>query len=126
MSRDVDFHHVAPRHEAVHARLENWARWCRGGSRQSVSPMFRQVQADHTWTPPEPRADVDQVDALAMNRAVVALPEELRHATQWAYIIKGSPAKACRQMGCNPPGLAALVTQARDRLSKDLHTSPFL
>jgi hypothetical protein len=28
----VDFHAVESKHAEIHARLENWARWCNGSS----------------------------------------------------------------------------------------------
>lgn len=117
MKRDsVDFFEVKPRHEAVDRRLHNWGLWVHGSRRSFVQPMFRYYRSDDVWEPPQIKPVVDQSDAIKMEKAVIALPELHRHATQWCYVIKCTPIKACREYAVTPARLGELVHEARAML----------
>ena len=116
----IDFHLVPERHDAIHMRLINWARWCRGPEGSDVSPMFRLYRATDANQGEGLRyglratADpVDSRDAIKVQRAVGFLPEPHRRALQWFYTKPVSPAKACREMGTTAAALALYVHDAR-------------
>ena len=117
-----DLHDIAPEHQQVHDALVNWARWCGSGRRGSmVSPMFR------GWVPymyPEMRlagTPVDQLAAIATQRRFAALPHSHRVAVGWWYCYpQAHPGKLQRLLGVTRGGLAALVFDARQMLTKGL------
>ena len=117
---DVDFHEVRDEHLDIHGRLVNWARWASGGrGGASTSPMFRQYRSNDHWAAPDVSQPVDRLDAAAMEKAVVALPERYRVAIVWSYIkcYHGmSIRKACFALAVSPDGLAALVHDGRTML----------
>ena len=113
----VDFSDIPAHQSGVHARLENWGRWCHGAGHAQVSPMFRMYRSTDLWAAlPPPSVPVDTADAARIAKAVVALPEDHRHAASWYYINKGSPARACRLIGCGMTHLARLVVDGRTML----------
>lgn len=116
----VDFHQVEPHQREIDARLQNWARWCRGTTVPMTSPMFRMV-------PPPPRvrgdmayqtagAVVDRMDAAKIAKAVAALPQGHRSAINWHYVKPVSPTRACQAIGVTQEGLFTLVRDARQML----------
>jgi DNA-directed RNA polymerase specialized sigma24 family protein len=112
----VDFHAVPETQSAIHARLLNWAAWCRGRGGPSVSPMFRQYRSTDIWAAPVGGMPVDSLDAGRIARAVVALPEDRRAATNWYYVRPVSPRRACQAIGVSVEALALLVIEARKML----------
>jgi hypothetical protein len=120
MKRDlIDFNEVSQAHQAIHARLLNWAQWCRGTSGGRVSPMFRLYRP--TKQEREPylapiRTMVDAHDAAKIAKAVIALPLDNRLAVQWWYVIPQAPRRMCQRIGCTMAGLDALVRQGRQML----------
>ena len=84
-----------------------------------VSPMFR------GWTPylyPELRAagtPVDQLAAVAMQKRFVELPQQNRVAVGWWYCYPSAhPGRMQRLLGVTRVGLADLVFDARQMLSR--------
>ena len=120
MRRDIiDFHEVAERHEGIHARLLNWARWCHDVpmSRQTaVCAMFRDYRSTDVWATAEVITPVDKLDAAKIAKAVTALPEKHRGATQWHYVKPVGPGKAARELAVSLTDLAQLVIDARTML----------
>jgi DNA-directed RNA polymerase specialized sigma24 family protein len=115
MKRDsIDFHLVADRHLAIHARLLNWARWCNNRPGSAVAPMFRAYRSTDVWAQPTASEPVDSMDAAKIEKAVTALPEKHRAATQWHYV-RGhiSPVRAARALAVSLAGLAELVHDGR-------------
>lgn len=112
----IDFHIVAPQHEAIHARLLNWARWCNGRPGSSVSPMFRAYRSTDVWAAPSIGEPVDKLDAARIGKAVIALPGNHRAATQWHYVKPVAPSRAARTIGVTLADLAELVQDARQML----------
>lgn len=116
MKEQIDFHQVEPHQREIDKRLQNWGKWCNGGSAPAVSPMFRMVPP-----PPRVRADekplsVDSADACKMAKAVAVLPASHRAAVNWAYVKPTAPAKACRALGTTMAGLALLLRDGRQML----------
>ena len=116
MKRDIDFHGVEERHQAIHARLLNWARWCNGRPGSSVSPMFRGYRSTDVWAAPSVSEPVDKLDAAKIAKAVIALPDKHRGATQWHYVKPVAPGKAARELAVTLVDLAQLVIDARTML----------
>lgn len=69
----VDYNHVQDRHQAIHARLENWRRWVivRPHGWQ-VAPMFRMYQSKARQWEASPRigTPVDTIDAALMEQEI--------------------------------------------------------
>lgn len=116
----IDFHAVAPQHEAMHLRLINWARYIspgRGGS--LCAPMFRLYRSTDGWISHEPQMPIDALDGLKIERAVSALPEKHRDATRWSYVYSShgmSIHKACRALAVQQDTLQRLIYDARSML----------
>ena len=119
----VDYNHVQDRHQAIHARLENWRRWVivRPHGWQ-VAPMFRMYQSKARQWEASPRigTPVDTIDAALMEQAVYALPEKHREAVRWWYVYRRNPAAMARSLGVSKQGLADLVGEGRTMLQNRL------
>ena len=119
----VDYNHVQDRHQAIHARLENWRRWVivRPHGWQ-VAPMFRMYQSKARQWEASPRigTPVDTIDAALMEQAVYALPEKHREAVRWWYVYRRNPAAMARSLGVSKQGLADLVDAGRTMLQNKL------
>ena len=120
MQRDnyIDFHAVAERHEAIHARLQNWARSIHGWPLPKTAPGFDSYQS-----PPGVRRDTDvhvpvkKAEAQETGQWVVALPEPQRKAVQWSYVVKSSVRAGCRYTGVKTAAaLHGLIIAALDVL----------
>lgn len=112
----IDFCVIAPKHEAIHKRLENWAAWCKGGGVvPATSAMFRLYRPDNFERAPmgEP---VDGTDAQRIAKAMVRLPVKHRVALNWFYVKPVSPLKVCKTLGLSMEGLAEHVTDGRQML----------
>jgi DNA-directed RNA polymerase specialized sigma24 family protein len=115
---DIDFHLVADQHLAIHALLENWARWVRVRPHGwQVSPMFRQYRS-HAWQWERP-AIADQtnvMEAVEMEKTISGLPEKHRAAIRWCYVFAGHPARMARELGVSKQGLCDLIAAGRTML----------
>jgi DNA-directed RNA polymerase specialized sigma24 family protein len=117
-TRAVDFAHVEPAHEAIDARLHNWARWANGRSGPRCSPMFRLYRSSEARTidATPGAAPVDTLDAQRIQKAVTHLPGRHRLALSWCYITRTSARKAAQTVGESLEGLAQLIRDARQML----------
>jgi len=119
----VDYNRVQDRHQAIHARLENWRRWVivRPHGWQ-VAPMFRMYQSkSRQWeASPHIGTPVDAIDAALMEKAVYALPEKHREAVRRWYVYRRNPAAMARSLGVSKQGLADLVEAGRTMLQNKL------
>jgi hypothetical protein len=112
----VDFHVVDEKHEVIHKRLENWARWAHGGGGNGhVSPMFRLYRPDNYERGPI-STPVDGTDAQRIAKGVAHLPLPHRQAINWNYISPTNPRRACQNIGTSLEGLAVLVRHGRTML----------
>ena len=116
MREQVDFHFVPVAQEAMHMRLENWARAQRNSTGSATAPMFRQYRSSDQWAEPTASTPVDQRDAAKVNKAWQQLPPKHRASLAWHYITPGSPTKACKLIGCTMTELAQFVVDARNML----------
>ena len=113
---EVDFCLIDPKHEEIHKRLENWARWCRGGGGgSSALPMFRLYRPDNFERGPMGE-QVDGTDAQRIAKALVKLNLKHRVAVNWFYVKPVSPAKICKTLALSMEGLAEHVTGGRQML----------
>jgi len=119
----VDYNHVQDRHQAIHARLENWRRWVivRPHGWQ-VAPMFRMYQSKARQWEASPRigTPVDTLDAVLVEKAIYALPEKHREAVRWWYVYRRDPVAMARSLGVSKQGLADLVEAGRTMLNNRL------
>jgi hypothetical protein len=113
---EVDFNVIEKKHEEIHKRLENWARWCRGGGGgSSALPMFRLYRPDNFERGPMGE-QVDGTDAQRIAKGLVKLPLKHRVAVNWFYVKPVSPLKVCKVIGVSMEGLAEHVTDGRQML----------
>lgn len=118
----VDYNHVQDRHQAIHARLENWRRWVivRPHGWQT-HPMWRNSRTSRQWeVSPYIGVPVNTIDAALMEQAVYALPEKHREAVRWWYVYRRNPAAMARSLGVSKQGLADLVDAGRTMLQNRL------
>ena len=118
VTETVDYNHIKPEHEAIHARLVNWARWLRPRlSGWHTHPMWRNSRTSRQWeVSPDISAPVNALDALAIERTVAQMPVKHRDALRWYYVRQGSPVEMARQLGLSKQGLADIVLSARAML----------
>lgn len=113
---NIDFHAINPAHEAIHARLEDWARWLKPPPRAECSPMFRLYRSKENETPGAPPRSLNTLDAQKIEEAVRKLEEKQARALRWSYVTKRSPVMACRSIGCTLVELALFVDSGRQTL----------
>lgn len=121
----VDFSAVSPSQWAMHDRLENWARWCNGGSgetarTESASPMFslyRSSDAKRAYGE-ETAVPIDKDDALKIHFGIVhpTFSPQCRRALQWCYLKPRNPSGQAREQGVSVEGLRDLVREGRQLL----------
>ena len=121
----VDYFHVEPQHEAIHAELENWADCVRKRPQSWVHPMWKGAQSNgRQWYAPQLKTDPDILGGMEMEKAVRALPEKHREAIRWNYVYNWAPATEIRRLGVTYQGLANLIRVGRVMLvnqKKRLH-----
>lgn len=115
MRRDLpDFFHVEPNQLGIHDRLCNWAKYVASGRRAWQAPIWKLGRSNgRQWHEPVPRIPVDSQDGHKLEKAVCALPGPHREALRWAYIFRGPPHMARRELGVTDHGLYRLVSDAR-------------
>lgn len=113
---DVDFHYVEPKHYLVHDALVNWARWNGRSPRANVSPMFVGVKVTDVWESSHASIPVNEIEAVAMEKAVYHLPADHRTAVRWSYVYRTAPHAMARKLGCTLEMLARLVRDGRQML----------
>lgn len=118
MKRDnIDFFVVEPHQADIHERLCNWARWVSVRPVPGQHPMWRQSRSNsRQWHQPEPRHEVNTLDAALIEKAVGALPVAHREAIRWQYVWRNGPAKVRRKLGVTDAGLQKLVRDGRQML----------
>lgn len=116
-TEQVDFFYVEPQHQAIHADLENWARYVEVKGARWVGPIWRLGKSHgRQWHAPELRPEVDTLKGLAMEKAVAALPEKHREAIRWCYVYRGAAAKQIKLLAVTYEGLFALIRSGRTML----------
>ena len=113
----VDFHAVLPIHEAIHLKLENWARYVEVRRPRWINPMWKWAKSHgRQWHAPELRPEVNTLEGHAMEKAVANLPVKHREAIRWSYVHRDSPARKARELAVTYEGLKALVSAGRSML----------
>lgn len=118
---ECDYHYVAPDHDEIHAKLENWARWVSVRPQPWKSqPMFANYRS-HAWQwhVPEIVIPVNALEAHEVEQAISYLPEKQRTAIRWAYVFrKLHPNAVQRALSVSQHGLSELIQSGRDMLQK--------
>ena len=122
VTETVDYNHIHPHHEAIHARLVNWRRWVTVRPHGwATAPMFRMYQSkSRQWHAPDIQEPIDTLDAVLLEKAVYALPEKHREAVRWWYVYRRDPVAMARSLGVGKQGLADLVESGRTMLQNRL------
>ena len=122
VTETVDYNHIHPHHEAIHARLVNWRRWVTVRPHGwATAPMFRMYQSkSRQWHAPDIQEPIDTLDAVLLEKAVYALPEKHREAVRWWYVYRRDPVAMARNLGVSKQGLADLVDSGRTMLQNRL------
>ena len=119
-----DLSHIPTRHDAIHIRLEQWARWVRvTPQRWGTQPMFRWAKSNaRQWeTDPHIHESLNTLEAHEIERAVSILPEQHRAAIRLVYVHPGLHfAAMLRKLSVQPEMLVRLVNDGRDMLKNRL------
>ena len=115
----IDFNHIPARHDAIDARLTEWARWVKVRPVSwATAPMFRMYKA-----PKQFESDlyvpiaINTLDASEIERAVSFLPPAHRTAIRWCYVFAHVPVgKVQRELGATREALAGLIHDGRSML----------
>ena len=119
MSRTVDFSSIPTRQDAIHIRLEQWARWVKEHQMPwGLHPMWRNSKSSRQWdVSPYISQPLNTLECLEIERAVQILPEKHRIAIRWAYCFPNRSATAVRQqIGATREELSRILDDARDRI----------
>jgi hypothetical protein len=110
----IDLVLVRPHHEAIHRRLDNWARWCKGTSGGgAVHPMFKEYRNAYD-EPVIAGVPCDTLDAIAVQKCFTQLPEKQRWVLMWWYCRPFIPVMRVRQaLGLTTPALYEMVHDSR-------------
>lgn len=105
---------IPPELEAIHARLENWARWSRDrrpqGHCRSIEYRYKSTDV---WQDSEPRTVFDTLAALEVHKVVAAMPVLHRHLLHYWYI-KSMPVKVIRmRLGLTRQAVVHELNKAR-------------
>ena len=113
----IDFHYIATRHDAIHLRLEAWARWVRVSPKPwATHPMWRNARTPRQWDiDPVVHQTLNTLEAHEIERAVSFLPVNHREAIRWCYVFSYIPDTAIRRaLGVTREALAGLIVDGRD------------
>ena len=118
MKRDfADYHYVPAEQVAMHDRLTNWARYFADRWVPAQAAIWKLGKSNtRQWHEPEPKRDVDQLDAMTIEKAVRALPVVYREVLRWAYVDRTSPMKIRRKLGLSAQDLLQALNEARTML----------
>lgn len=113
----IDFFNIPPHQEAIHDRLENWARWVKPGQGAAVCPMFRMAKSNsRQWHSPEIRPTCNTLDAVEVEKSIRKLPKPHMTALRWYYVHRTGERKARQELSITRQALHELVIEARGML----------
>lgn len=105
----------------LHARIENWRNWVidRPNYRHthSIEGRYRSPQC---WEPVGPSVVVDIWDAIAVEKAIVRLPEAHRIVVIGHHLYRADPRAICRRAGVNWHGFDEHLRRAETMLRNSL------
>ena len=119
----MDYNAIHPRHDAIDARLTEWARWVRNKpAAWAMQPMFRLYRAPKQWESDlQIRIEINTLAAHEIERCISFLPPAHRTAIRWAYVHSHIPVgKVQRELGATREALAGLIHDARSMLINTL------
>jgi DNA-directed RNA polymerase specialized sigma24 family protein len=82
--------------------------------------MFRHYRARNAESAPSASAEVDGLDAVAVQKVMKDIPQRHRIAVQWCYVQRNNPLKACQSLGVSKHGLMELIITGRQMLINHL------
>jgi len=105
----------------IRDRLENWALWCKWSAAQEntdsitgiVCDRLRNAALGNIWCSQRPRPNVDEADALRVERAFRLLDRKQRDILIWTYVRNASPEVICRKLGIPVRPIAVFIEQFR-------------
>ena len=115
----IDLNHIPARHDAIHARLEEWNRWVRVKPQLwATQPMFRQYKAPRQHEhDAHVSISINTLAAHEIERAVSMLPDKHRTAIRWAYVFSHVPDARIRvELGVTQVYLVQLINEGRTML----------
>lgn len=69
-------------------RIENWARWCRSNpNRAHCFSIEHRYKAPPCWESQEPHIEIDTLDAVIVEKAVIGLPVKYMMALKYARVM---------------------------------------
>lgn len=105
---------MARRNEDIDRRLSNWARWRHGMTVGGLGYASVDMASEGIRETAEAdvRLPLDDVEAEETNRAVLALPGELRATVEEVYLRGGSMAIKAKRLCCAEPTIYARLVRA--------------
>jgi hypothetical protein len=89
---------VAPQHQAIHALLIRWGLWAvnraKGRSLASIESLYTKERTSSSTAP----LSADPM-LMAVERAMISLPEEARATLVWIYADRLAPISICSALG---------------------------
>lgn len=120
----IDLSHIPARHDAINARLEEWARYVRYNPQAwGRQPMFAgyQSKARHWDAQPHIHIAINTLDAHEIEQEVSRLPDKHRAAIRWHYVWPWVPVgKVRRELVVTLDALAGLINDSRDMVKNRL------
>lgn len=102
-------------------RLENWARWATGRAGGGADCMtgaicesMRKAALGNVWSGHNVRDEIDENDALLIERAICALPMKQLLLLHWCYVKNAPPHIVCRKLGIPQRPASVFVEQFRE------------
>lgn len=84
-------------------RLPNWARWAKVRPHySSCRSLEHKYKSPQTWHEVEPKTEIDLLDAVVIEKALVhpAFPKRAREIIKYCYLMPHlHPMKVCRKLG---------------------------
>lgn len=101
---------IPPEHADIHAKLENWGRWCRSrphlGHVASLEGRYRAPRgAEAEWEtatpPPSPLPPPNDPDALAIELIWRFIPKRQRFALRMVHVFRAEQAESAKRSHVN-------------------------
>jgi hypothetical protein len=97
-------------------RLENWRQWARPRMQQRVTQSLEgRYRPPPSWHPPEAKTEVNLIDALKVERAIVNLAPQYKQVIIYSYIYPYLDLRAfCRKAKINIRDFESMQRKAVD------------
>lgn len=101
-------------------RLEAWARWCMSTRKAGADSMtgaicesMRKAALGNVWSGHDTRDQVDEADALRIERAMRTLPTAQRLLLHWCYIEQVRAEIVCRKLSIPIKPISEFISRFR-------------